>query len=108
MRFSPRLFLVPDRCDITSGGDIEEGLLHQFQSHVVQLAVSRANTIFQNHDIVSQIARTSRRAFDPAFGGDSANEDGLYAFAPQHEIEIGSDKGVGAPLLEDDILRLRL
>jgi hypothetical protein len=48
-----RLFLVPDRGDIGGGGDIEERLLHQLQSHVVQLAVSRANAIFQNDDVIA-------------------------------------------------------
>ena len=52
-RSSPPSFFVPDRGDIGCGGDIEERLLHQFQSHVVQLAVSGANAIFQNDDVIS-------------------------------------------------------
>src|SRR6266550_5572870 len=72
-RSSPLSFFVPDRSNIACGGNIEECLLHQFQSHVVQLAVSGANAIFQNDDIIAEIARAPRRAFDSAFGGDAAN-----------------------------------
>jgi hypothetical protein len=100
--------LVPDRGDISGGGDIEERLVHQFQSHIVELAISGADAISQDDDVVAEVPRASRRAFNPAFGGDTTDEDGFDSLAAQYEIEIGSDEAVRPPFLEDDILRLRL
>ena len=99
-------FFTPDVGYITGGGDIEVGLLHQLQGHVVQLAVARADAISHNDNVIAEIARAARAAFDAPFGGDAADENRFYIPAAQHEIEVGADEAVRPALLKDHILRL--
>src|SRR5687768_3087558 len=60
----------PNRGEFDGGGDIEKATLHEFQRHLMQFATSRADAVFQNHHLVSEIARASCRPFDTAFCGD--------------------------------------
>ena len=69
----------------------------------MELAIARADAIFQDDDVVAEIARAARRAFDPAFGRNAADQDRAHAIAAQHEIEVSADKAVGAALLKNDI-----
>src|SRR3990170_5962990 len=85
-------FFAPDVGYVTGGGDIEVGLLHQLQGHVVQLAVARADAISHNDNVIAEIARAARAAFDAPFGGDAADENRFYIPAAQHEIEVGADE----------------
>ena len=72
----------------------------------MQLPVARAGAVFEDDNVVAQIARGASRAFDAALGGDSADQDRAHAVAAQNEIEVGADETIGPTLLEDDIFRL--
>src|ERR1041385_6544421 len=74
----------------------------------MQLAVTRADTVFEHHDVIAKIAGGSSRAFDTTFRGDAADQDRTHAIAAQDEIQIRADKAIRAAFLEDNVLRLRL
>ena len=74
----------------------------------MQLAVARANAVFEHDDIVAEIARAARCALDAAFGGDTADYQRLDAVAAQYQVEVGADKSIGTALLKNDILWLWL
>src|SRR5688500_4723909 len=96
----------PNRGEFDGGGDIEKATLPEFQRHFMQFATSRADAVFQNHHLVSEIARASCRPFDTAFCGDAADHNRFDAITPEHEIEVRSDKCVRPAFLKHDILRL--
>src|ERR1051325_1437873 len=74
----------------------------------MQLAIARADTVFQDDDVVAEIPGGSGRAFDAAFGRHPANQDRAHAIAPQDEIQIRTDEAIRASFLKDDVLRLGL
>lgn len=52
----------------------------------MQLAVARADGVFQDDYVVTEIARASRGAYDTALGGDAADSDRADAAAPFPEV----------------------
>src|SRR5829696_5845510 len=93
------LLFSPDSGEFDGGGDIEEASLHQLQRHLVHISTSRTDAVFQNHHLVSEITRASRRAFDTAFGRHTANHNRFDPITPEHQIEVCADECVWPALL---------
>jgi hypothetical protein len=75
-------------------------LFHQFYQPM-KLTATRADTLAEDDDIVTEVAPAARGILHAAFGGDAADDNRPNAIAALHEIEVGADEVVGSALMKE-------